>query len=71
MDPRVRCVLRPSPSSTVDAEPDLIRVIEPVAELSRIWRMLTTPELRRTPRVSAFFDFIVSEIDTLRPIITG
>jgi hypothetical protein len=33
--------------------------------------MLTTPELRRTPRVSAFFDFIASEIETLRPIITG
>ncbi len=61
----------PLPTALGDAEPDLIRVIEPVAELSRIWRMLTTPELRRTPRVAAFFDFIVSEIDTLRPIITG
>ena len=39
--------------------------------MSRIWRMLTTPALRHTPRVSAFFDFIVGEIDTLRPIITG
>jgi DNA-binding transcriptional LysR family regulator len=61
----------PLPTALGDAEPDLVRVIEPVAELSRIWRMLTTPELRHTPRVSAFFDFIVSEIDTLRPIITG
>ena len=61
----------PLPTALGDAEPDLVRVIEPVAELSRIWRILTTPELRRTPRVAAFFDFIVSEIDTLRPIITG
>ena len=61
----------PLPTALGDAEPDLVRVIEPVAELSRIWRMLTTPALRHTPRVSAFFDFIVSEIDTLRPIITG
>nr|WP_309974500.1 LysR substrate-binding domain-containing protein [Variovorax guangxiensis] len=61
----------PLPIALGDAEPDLVRVIEPVAELSRIWRVLTTPALRRTPRVSAFFDFIVSEIDTLRPIITG
>jgi DNA-binding transcriptional LysR family regulator len=61
----------PLPTALGDAEPDLVRVIEPVAELSRIWRVLTTPELRRTPRVSAFFDFIVSEIETLRPIITG
>lgn len=61
----------PLPVALGDAEPDLVRVIEPVAELSRIWRVLTTPELRRTPRVAAFFDFIVSEIETLRPIITG
>jgi len=61
----------PLPIALGDSEPDLVRVIEPVAELTRIWRMLTTPELRRTPRVAAFFDFIVSEIDTLRPIITG
>ena len=61
----------PLPLALGDADPDLVRVIEPVAELTRIWRMLTTPELRRTPRVSAFFDFIASEIETLRPIITG
>lgn len=54
-----------------DAEPDFVRVFGPVPELTRIWRMLTTPELRRTPRVSAFFDFIVEEIETLRPILTG
>lgn len=61
----------PLPIALGDAEPDLVQVIAPVAELTRIWRLLTTPELRQTPRVAAFFDFIVSEIDTLRPIITG
>lgn len=61
----------PLPIALGDAEPDLVQVIEPVAELSRIWRVLTTQELRHTPRVAAFFDFIVSEIETLRPIITG
>ncbi len=30
-----------------------------------------TPELRRTPRVAALFDFLVEEIDTLKPILTG
>ncbi len=59
------------PIALGDAEPDLVRVIEPVPELTRIWRLLTTAELRQTPRVAAFFDFMVSEIDTLRPIITG
>lgn len=61
----------PLPLPLGDAEPDLVRVLGPVAELSRIWRLLTTRELRRTPRVSAFFDFIVEEIETLRPILTG
>jgi DNA-binding transcriptional LysR family regulator len=61
----------PLPLPLGDAEPDLVRVLEPVAELTRIWRLLTTRELRRTPRVSALFDFVVEEIETLRPIITG
>ena len=61
----------PLPIALGDAEPDLVRVLEPIPELTRIWRLLTTAELRRTPRVAAFFDFIVSEIETLRPIITG
>ena len=61
----------PLPVALGDAEPDLVRVIEPVAELSRVWRILTTAELRHTRRVAAFFDFIVDEIEVLRPIITG
>lgn len=59
------------PTALGDAEPDLVRVLGPIPELTRIWRVLTTPELRRTPRVSALFDFLVDEVDTLRPIITG
>ncbi len=59
------------PIALGDAEADLVRVIGPVPELTRIWRVLTTAELRNTPRVSAFFDFIVDETETLRPIITG
>jgi len=61
----------PLPIALGDAEPDLVRVIETVPELTRIWRILTTPELRHTARVAAFFDFIVGDIAALRPIITG
>lgn len=61
----------PLPIALGDAEPDLVQVLGPVPELTPIWRMPTTAELRRTPRVSAFFDFIVSEIEALRPIVTG
>lgn len=63
--------LAPLPTALGDAEADLVKVLGPIPELARIWRLLTTPELRHTPRVAAFFDFMVDEIDTLRPIITG
>lgn len=63
--------LAPLPTALGDSEPDLIRVFGPVPELARIWRVLTTPELRRVPRVAALFEFLVDEIDALRPIITG
>jgi len=61
----------PLPVALGDSAPGLVRVIDVVPELTRAWRLPTTPELRKTPRVAAFFDFIVNEIDTLRPIITG
>lgn len=58
------------PMALGDSEPDLVRVMGPVPELTRSWRILTTRQLRRTPRVSAFFDFIASELAILRPILT-
>ena len=61
----------PLPTAIADAENELVRVLGPIPELARIWRVLTRPELRHTPRVAAFFDFIVEEIETLRPILTG
>ena len=59
------------PTALGDAEPDLVRVLGPVTALTRSWRMLTTRQLRRTPRVSAFFEFMAEELATLRPILTG
>ena len=61
----------PLPMSLGDAEADLVRVLGPVAELTRPWRILTHPDLRHTARVEAFFDFILSETEALRPILTG
>ena len=59
------------PTALGDAEADLVQVLGPVAELTRSWRMLTTRQLRCTPRVSAFFEFMVQELSALRPILTG
>ena len=63
--------IAPLPTALGDAEPELVRVLGPIPGLARIWRLLALPEVRRTPRVSAFFDFMVDEIEALRPIITG
>lgn len=59
------------PIALGDAEPDLVRVLEPIPELTRAWRVLAHPDGRRLPRVKAFFEFVVSEVKTLKPILTG
>jgi DNA-binding transcriptional LysR family regulator len=63
--------LGPLPTALGDAEPDLIRVLGPIPELARSWRLLTHPDLRRTPRIAAFFDFVVEEREALKSILTG
>lgn len=61
----------PLPTALGDAEPDLVRVLGPIPELTRAWRLLTSPELRRTHPISAFFDFVLEELEVLRPVLTG
>jgi DNA-binding transcriptional LysR family regulator len=61
----------PLPTALGDAESDLVQVIGPVPELSRSWRVLTHPDLRKSPRVSAFFDFVNDEILEWKKILTG
>ena len=61
----------PLPTALGDAEPALIRVLGPIPALTRSWRILTHPDLRRTPRVAAFFDFILEQRALLKAIFTG
>jgi DNA-binding transcriptional LysR family regulator len=61
----------PLPLALGEAESDLVRVLEPIDDLKRIWRVLVAPDKRHTPRVAAFFDFVVAEVEALRPIVTG
>lgn len=61
----------PLPIALGEAESDLVRVLGPIAELTRSWRILTHPDLRRVPRIAAFFDFIVLQREALKPILTG
>ena len=48
-----------------------MRVLGPIPELARIWRLLAHPDLRRTPRIAAFFDFVLEEREALKSILTG
>jgi DNA-binding transcriptional LysR family regulator len=61
----------PLPTALGDAEADLLRLMGPIPELTRSWRLLTHPDLRRAPRIAAFFDFIVEEREALKSILTG
>ena len=63
--------LGPLPTALGDAEPDLVRVLGPIPELARSWRLLAHPDIRRVPRVAAFFDYIIEHRDALKPILTG
>jgi DNA-binding transcriptional LysR family regulator len=61
----------PMPIALGNSEPDLVRLFEDVPELTRSWRILAHPDMRKTPAVAAFFAFIGDEIAALRPILTG
>lgn len=61
----------PLPTAIADSEPGLARVLGPIPELARTWRLLTHPDLRRTPRIAAFFDFIVAEHEAVKSILSG
>jgi hypothetical protein len=43
----------------------------PIADLARSWRLLTHPDLQRTSRIAAFFDFVGVERDALKATLTG
>jgi DNA-binding transcriptional LysR family regulator len=59
----------PLPTALGEADEQLVRVLGPIPELSRIWRVLAHPDARHTPRVGAFFDFICNETETLKSIL--
>lgn len=61
----------PLPTPIADAQPELERVLGPIPELTRSWRLLTTAELRHTPRIAALFDFVVGQREALKSILTG
>ena len=59
------------PTALGDAEAELLRILAPVRELTRAWRLLTHADARHLPRVDAFFEFVASEPDALKSILSG
>lgn len=57
----------PLPIPLADTDDDLVCVLGPMPELSYPMYLLTHRDLRRVPRISAFFDFCSSR---LRPVLT-
>ena len=62
--------LAPLPMPLAARETELVQVLGPVAGLFSQIYLLTHPDVRRAPRVRAFFDFMIAELDNLRPILT-
>jgi len=54
-----------------DPAEELVRVIDPLPELMSKVYLLVHPDLRHTPRVSAFFDLVIAEMGVFRPILLG
>jgi DNA-binding transcriptional LysR family regulator len=63
--------IAPLPTPIGDAEVELIQVLPPVQELARAWYLLCHPDLRTTPRISAFIDFVVEELPILKKVLGG
>ncbi len=61
----------PLPTTLGDAEDTLLQVLPPVPELTRNWYLLTTSDLRRTPRIAAFIDAMLDDIPALKAALIG
>jgi DNA-binding transcriptional LysR family regulator len=63
--------LAPLPMPLAGGEPDLVCMLGPLPGLYSPIYLLTHPDLRSTPRIAAFFDFVVDEIDRIRAVLTA
>jgi DNA-binding transcriptional LysR family regulator len=59
------------PTFLGDAEPDLVRLLPPQAELVTDLWLLTHPDLRRTARIRACLDFLFDALKAARPLLAG
>jgi DNA-binding transcriptional LysR family regulator len=60
--------LAPLPAPLADLDQDLVRVIGPIPDFNYPIYLFTHRDLRKIPRIAAFFDYCLSR---LRPVLTG
>jgi DNA-binding transcriptional LysR family regulator len=63
--------ISPLPVIAIQGEPDIVRLFDRVPELRLPFYLLTHRDMRRTPRVRAFCDFVSSEISAFRELLVG
>jgi DNA-binding transcriptional LysR family regulator len=63
--------LAPLPMPLAVRETDLVAVLGPVPGLYSPIYLLTHPDIRHMPRIRTLFDFIIAEIDNVRPVLTA
>ncbi len=52
-----------------ESESDLVKILDLGPDMATPFYLLTHRDLRRTPRVRAFFDFIIEQLDEVRPLL--
>jgi DNA-binding transcriptional LysR family regulator len=55
----------------VERDTDLIRLFDSIPELRLPFYLLIHRDMRQTPRVRAFCDFVTSEIKAFRSLLVG
>lgn len=63
--------IAPLPTALGDGESGLVRVLGDVPELVTHFYLLVHRDMQHTPRVRAFFDFVVNEIKVFRAVLAG
>jgi DNA-binding transcriptional LysR family regulator len=61
--------LGPLPTHHGDREQELVRLIDTAPGLVSSFWLLMHPDMRHTPRVRAFFDYVVAELDAFRTLL--
>jgi DNA-binding transcriptional LysR family regulator len=63
--------LAPLPVIVGDQDSDLVEVLSPLPDLSTPFHLVIHEDMRQTPRVRSFFDFVVREIALVRSVLEG